>query len=186
MTEKHYNTMYGLIIKKEYLQEKINHYLQTVLDFQEEIDLENPPEIYKNVINEYLSIDCLNSLENNPIIPELKTLVLQMNHDSSNRKNIVFLTAQNDHVDVRFFIGFVRSQRKRTTTSIVTNSFTNPTNDDLLLLIHRLFNFIGDEYVSEIKDSITLYYEYNEMDSIPNYNFVKYDNPNSEHIYPLD
>jgi hypothetical protein len=153
--------MFGFIVKKEYVLNKIKEYL----NYQEEIDIDNIPEVFKETIEEHFSIECLNNKNIHLIIPELKNKLNEMNPESdiknyinlvclsSGELNIGYVMKEELHIKDSFTCSFDRSQY------FVETEIQN--------LLYELKEFIGLQYIQSDTNhlEIKVFFDYEKLGS---------------------
>lgn len=104
MEQKYIISFYGFFIKKKFIYEKIKDYLQSNHLFEDEINFENPPTIFKETLQTYFSFNCLNSSETNPIIPEIQSVIQSYNDTTLYRRKVIMLFPEMYECNKPYFI----------------------------------------------------------------------------------
>ncbi len=129
--------MFGFRVKKEYIYEKINNFIETNQNISESFD---------ELLNKYFHIQFLNRFEKNLIIPELQREIVTLNYYSECDKNIMCCLTNNHTLA----IGYVTKEsvyddfRK---LNIYFNYDDGSDNTEIISHIEEVKEFIGLENI---------------------------------------
>ncbi len=141
--ENRFLSMFGFIVKKEYVLNKIKEHL----NYQEELDFSDLPESFKEVLENHFSIECLNAFVPHLILPQLRLKIFELNPELESQKMIHMVCKPSGELH----IGFVKKE-----DFIQPNDYHNvfdyqySFNQNILTdLLEELKEFIGFENILE-------------------------------------
>ncbi len=145
--ENRFISMFGFQVKKEYVLNKIKEHL----NIHEEIDYDNPPEVFKETIEEYFSIECLNAFVPHLILRQLRIKLFELNLELRPDKIINMVCKPSGEL----YIGYVKIE-----DFVDSNNFHNHFDNSLSFnqtlitqLLEEVKLFIGLENIgNEIND----------------------------------
>jgi hypothetical protein len=147
--------MFGFIVKKEFVLNKIKEYL----NYQDEIDYSNLPESFKEILNNHFSIECLNAYQPHKVLHDLRKRIFELNPELECEKNIHMVCQPNG----KLYIGFVKKEdfvRSDDYHYVFDNSYLFDENITIELL-EQLKEYIGIENILyDISDyTVGLYHD---------------------------
>jgi hypothetical protein len=130
-------SMFGFTLKKEYVLNKIKEHL----NYEDEFDFSNLPETFKEVLENHLNIQDLNSDKTNLILTELKEKIFSMNNNSICNRNIGIACKHTGELAIGYvFKESITDQIEETVTFHYNHESDN---SEVISLIEELKEFVG-------------------------------------------
>ena len=154
--ENRFLSMFGFIVKKEYVLNKIKEHL----NYQEELDFSNLPESFKEVLENQFSVECLNNQNIHLIIPEIKQKLNELNPECDIEKLINLVCSPDGELNIGCILKEELKIEESFTSSFDRSKFFDETS--ILNILNEIKEFIGIQNIeSNINHiEIKLIYDY--------------------------